>query len=262
VPAAFLQMLWHTVTSTNNLPSEETAEKAAGGAAAWVQVFTWVLTAVEDAIASLSTTLESDVVTLAKTVEELHGRTTDGWNEQTRRQVGEGQATLFETSIVLKIRIRCGLFFFFPRVVCSRPLLDPAFVDACINVRKTLFDTFDHLLGVISERCRVSWVARSLELRHTFDAPFTAHIRYKSILNALLVRLRRMVDDDVRVHGGVVPSVATGIAERRRHRTHPVEAAPSGLFEVRCAFSDRNLHSRMPLVLTPARSKLLPACDQ
>jgi hypothetical protein len=31
---------------------------------------------------------------------------------------------------------------------------------------------------------------------------------------------------------------------------------------VRCAFSDGNLHSRMPLVPTPARLKLLQACDQ
>jgi hypothetical protein len=31
---------------------------------------------------------------------------------------------------------------------------------------------------------------------------------------------------------------------------------------VRCAFFDRNLHSRMPLVPTPARLKLLQACDQ
>jgi hypothetical protein len=31
---------------------------------------------------------------------------------------------------------------------------------------------------------------------------------------------------------------------------------------VRCAFSDRNLHSMMPLVPTPARLKLLHACVQ
>jgi hypothetical protein len=31
---------------------------------------------------------------------------------------------------------------------------------------------------------------------------------------------------------------------------------------VRCAFFGRNLHSRMPLVPTPARLKLLHACDQ
>jgi hypothetical protein len=31
---------------------------------------------------------------------------------------------------------------------------------------------------------------------------------------------------------------------------------------VRCAFSDRNLHSRMPLDPTHVRLKLLPACDQ
>jgi hypothetical protein len=30
----------------------------------------------------------------------------------------------------------------------------------------------------------------------------------------------------------------------------------------RCAFFDRNLHSRMPLVPTPARLKLLQTCDQ
>jgi hypothetical protein len=30
----------------------------------------------------------------------------------------------------------------------------------------------------------------------------------------------------------------------------------------RCAFFGRNLHSRMPLVPTPARLKLLHACDQ
>jgi hypothetical protein len=32
--------------------------------------------------------------------------------------------------------------------------------------------------------------------------------------------------------------------------------------KVRCAFSDRNLHSRMPLDPTHARLKLLHACDQ
>jgi hypothetical protein len=32
--------------------------------------------------------------------------------------------------------------------------------------------------------------------------------------------------------------------------------------EVRCAFFDRNFHSRMPLVPTPARLMLLHACDQ
>jgi aryl-alcohol dehydrogenase-like predicted oxidoreductase len=31
---------------------------------------------------------------------------------------------------------------------------------------------------------------------------------------------------------------------------------------VRCAFFDRNSHSRMPVVPTPARLKLLQACDQ
>jgi hypothetical protein len=31
---------------------------------------------------------------------------------------------------------------------------------------------------------------------------------------------------------------------------------------VRCTFFDRKLHSRMPLVPTPARLKLLHACDQ
>jgi hypothetical protein len=36
---------------------------------------------------------------------------------------------------------------------------------------------------------------------------------------------------------------------------HPSEIA-------RCAFFGRNLHSRMPLVPTPARLKLLQACDQ
>jgi hypothetical protein len=32
--------------------------------------------------------------------------------------------------------------------------------------------------------------------------------------------------------------------------------------DARCAFSDRKLHPRMPLVPTPARLKLLHACDQ
>jgi hypothetical protein len=32
--------------------------------------------------------------------------------------------------------------------------------------------------------------------------------------------------------------------------------------KVRCALSERNLHSRMPLVPTPARLKLLHAHDQ
>jgi hypothetical protein len=31
---------------------------------------------------------------------------------------------------------------------------------------------------------------------------------------------------------------------------------------VRCAFSGKNLHSRMPLDPTPVRLKLLQACDQ
>jgi hypothetical protein len=38
---------------------------------------------------------------------------------------------------------------------------------------------------------------------------------------------------------------------------------PDGAFALaRCAFSCRNLHSRMPFVLTPARFKLLQMCDQ
>jgi hypothetical protein len=37
-------------------------------------------------------------------------------------------------------------------------------------------------------------------------------------------------------------------------------AAP--VLKVQCAFSDEILHSRMPLVPTPARLKLLHACDQ
>jgi hypothetical protein len=49
----------------------------------------------------------------------------------------------------------------------------------------------------------------------------------------------------------------------------PAEFAPGAgdndiedLLFVRCAFSDRILHSRMPLAPTPARLKLLHACDQ
>jgi hypothetical protein len=37
---------------------------------------------------------------------------------------------------------------------------------------------------------------------------------------------------------------------------------PLGVEAVRCVFFGRNLHSRMPLVPTPARLKLLQACDQ
>jgi hypothetical protein len=36
----------------------------------------------------------------------------------------------------------------------------------------------------------------------------------------------------------------------------------AGISDARCAFSDRNLHSMMRLVPTPARLKLLQACDQ
>jgi hypothetical protein len=44
--------------------------------------------------------------------------------------------------------------------------------------------------------------------------------------------------------------------KRQRQRNRRVEE------NVRCLFSDRDLHSRMPLVSTSARFKLLHACDQ
>jgi hypothetical protein len=44
--------------------------------------------------------------------------------------------------------------------------------------------------------------------------------------------------------------------------THPSLSDPSVSRRVRSAFFDRKLHSRMPLVPTSARLKLLHACDQ
>jgi hypothetical protein len=41
-----------------------------------------------------------------------------------------------------------------------------------------------------------------------------------------------------------------------------LSGAEAGVARARCAFFDRNLHSRMPLVPTPARLKLLHACNQ
>jgi hypothetical protein len=49
-------------------------------------------------------------------------------------------------------------------------------------------------------------------------------------------------------------------------RFHPgfcrVRVSPIGCSQVRCAFSDRNLHSRMPLDPTHVRLKLEHACEQ
>jgi hypothetical protein len=46
-------------------------------------------------------------------------------------------------------------------------------------------------------------------------------------------------------------------------RPHQVQNPSRGWNKVRCAFSDRNLHSRMPLVPTPLlRLKRCHACDQ
>jgi hypothetical protein len=56
-----------------------------------------------------------------------------------------------------------------------------------------------------------------------------------------------------------------GFSARWDHIRNRVLDAPAGttttVAVVRCAFSDRNLHSRMPFVPTPARLKLLHARD-
>jgi hypothetical protein len=52
-----------------------------------------------------------------------------------------------------------------------------------------------------------------------------------------------------------------GASKAKEAMTNAV-AALTLLQNVRCAFFDRNLHSRIPMVPTPARLKLLHACDQ
>jgi hypothetical protein len=54
---------------------------------------------------------------------------------------------------------------------------------------------------------------------------------------------------------------APALQPHNHHHTFPTQHRQHS-FGVRCTFSDRNAHSRMPLVLMPARLKRCHACDQ
>jgi hypothetical protein len=79
--------------------------------------------------------------------------------------------------------------------------------------------------------------------------------------DAMQKRLRVDVKVNGRSYASHVATEAYGVA-RVRDATNGALKMPAELQRARCLFSNRNLHSMMPLVPTPARLKLLQACDQ
>jgi hypothetical protein len=92
---------------------------------------------------------------------------------------------------------------------------------------------------------------------HTHTHTHTTHSHYDAYFIATMCRALSTTTVPAKGLGQLLSSTALSIPMGPSRQLH----LPRRL-RVRCAFSDRHLQSRMPLVPTPARLKLVHACGQ